>query len=321
MPSLPCVGLAGLSLVVVIVILLAVAPGLLATSTPPKRSGGAASSPGGSLTKMADDRVLPAQALVLDTATAGEEITPTSASTSPPPSSNPSEANQTLTPEVLTSPASGPGPAFITASSSNNEQPTTTAVVTSTGGASAGGNLLASPGTGTNSGSAALLPLPPVLAIPVKMSLAAATIVASPVKPVGIEKVKLADGRTVSQWQALDFTIGYQAGPDSGQVCKWGLTVLNGHNWYRRSPGVFVNLHKVVVGDTIEITDSQGRQCQYRVETSQQFGPLDTSWLYNPGHTHDLTTSHLILYTCSLDFRERRVVTATMISPPPLPSS
>ncbi|HEX2912242.1 MAG TPA: class F sortase [Chloroflexia bacterium] len=177
--------------------------------------------------------------------------------------------------------------------------------------AGASGTASSNAGTGTGAGSGAGVVKPQVGAIPQSLTIQALGITNTQVKPVSKDLVKQKDGSRVEQWQALDYGVGYQPTAD-GQVCKWGLTVLNSHNWYRRKPGVFVNLYKLKPGDLIEVTDSAGIKCSYQVESSRQYPPLDSSWLYNRQFIEDLTTSHLVLYTCTEDFQERQVIQAVL---------
>lgn len=179
------------------------------------------------------------------------------------------------------------------------------------------------PNSGSDTGQATATPqpasqpaaipiFPPVTAVPAKLTIAAIGISGYEIRPVGLEMVKLPSGKRTQQWQALDYNVGYHTSPPS-QICKWGLTVLNGHNWWRYKPGVFVNLHKAKPGDLIEATDSQGSSCSYKVDEVKQYGPLDTSWLGDTSQIYDLASSHLVLYTCSQDFQDRIVVKASLV--------
>jgi hypothetical protein len=133
----------------------------------------------------------------------------------------------------------------------------------------------------------------------------------SPIAPVGVEKVKQADGTTALRWQALDSKIGYQP-TDLGEACSFGLVTLNGHNWWQYKAGVLVNLNKLKPGQPIKVTTDKGITCEYTVEWSKQYPPLETSWLVDTAAVGDPAKAYLNIYTCSTDFKERYVVRASL---------
>jgi hypothetical protein len=154
-------------------------------------------------------------------------------------------------------------------------------------------------------------PLPPVQAAPALLSIPAIGMANSPVQAVGVEKIRQPDGSSALRWQARDAGVGYQPA-GQGEICKWGLVTLNGHNWFRQQPGIFVNLHKLKTGDPIRLTTDAGVSCEYQVEWSRQYGPQDTSWLYEASAISNPELTYLNIYTCSADFKERYVVRASM---------
>lgn len=158
-------------------------------------------------------------------------------------------------------------------------------------------------------------PLPPIGAAPALLSIPTIGLLNSPVQKVGIEKIKQADGSVAARWQARDAGVGYQPA-GQGEICKWGLITLNGHNWFRQKPAIFVNLHNVKTGDKITLSTDAGLNCEYTVEWTKQYGPLDTSWLYEAGAISNPDLAYLNIYTCSADFKERYVVRASMPKSP-----
>ena len=157
-------------------------------------------------------------------------------------------------------------------------------------------------------------PLPPVQAVPALLTIPTIGLINSPVVNVGVEKIKQADGSSVLRWQARDSGVGYQPA-GQGEICKWGLVTLNGHNWFRQKPGVFINLNKVKTGDPIRLVTDGGVSCDYQVEWSRQYSPQETSWLYEASAISNPDRAYLNIYTCSADFKERYVVRASMPKP------
>jgi hypothetical protein len=153
-------------------------------------------------------------------------------------------------------------------------------------------------------------PFPKVEGAPVALTIGSIGLNKSPVAPVGIEKIKMPNGSEASRWQAFDNKIGYQP-TNQGEICKWGLTTLNGHNYLRGIRGVFWNLNKVKPGDTITITTDSGGTCDYVVEWSKVYAPTDTSWLYESEAVTSSTKAYLNIYTCSADFNDRYVLRAS----------
>lgn len=159
--------------------------------------------------------------------------------------------------------------------------------------------------------------MPPVNAVPVNLEVSAIGLSPRAVKPVGVEKVKQADGSTTLRWQANDWDVGYQPA-NQGEICSWGLVTLNGHNWWRNSPGVFVNLNKIQPGNKIRVTSDKGVACEYTVEWAKEYEPTDTSWLYETAAIGSADKTYLNLYTCSppsTNFKNRFVVRASMPRP------
>jgi len=157
-------------------------------------------------------------------------------------------------------------------------------------------------------------PLPPIQAAPALLTIPAIGLINSPVVNVGVEKIKQADGSSVLRWQARDSGVGYQPA-GQGEICKWGLVTLNGHNWFRQKPGVLINLNKVKTGDPIRLVTDGGVSCEYQVEWSRQYSPQETSWLYEASAISNPDRAYLNIYTCSADFKERYVVRASRPKP------
>ena len=157
-------------------------------------------------------------------------------------------------------------------------------------------------------------PLPPVGAAPALLTIPAIGLINSPVVNVGVEKVKQADGSSVLRWQARDSGVGYQPA-GQGEICKWGLVTLNGHNWFRQKPAIFINLNKVKTGDPIRLVTDGGVSCDYQAEWSRQYSPQETSWLYEASAISNPDRAYLNIYTCSADFKERYVVRASKPKP------
>ena len=88
-----------------------------------------------------------------------------------------------------------------------------------------------------------------------------------------------------------------------------GNDVLAGHRLYgQRSPfGLFfTHIDKLVVGDTIYITDATRHRQAYRVTGYKTVAPSDTSVLSQPNDGK----KHLTLISCSYDLLNRYIVTA-----------
>jgi len=188
-----------------------------------------------------------------------------------------------------------------------------------------GGGVAVGVGSGNGGGrvSPGPTPRPAVEAVPVFLTIEKIGIHRSPIVPVGIEKVLGPGGTTVMRWQARDWGAGFQ--PDNqGEVCKWGLLTLNGHNYWSAKAGIFAILNKVSPGDRIGLTTDKGVNCEYSVEWSRQYKPDDTSWLYDQsvlpspsgegeGGNLDSKAAYLNLYTCSPNFKERYVLRAKLV--------
>ncbi len=121
---------------------------------------------------------------------------------------------------------------------------------------------------------------------PVTLSIPSINVVA-PVASVGIfgKAMAVPANSTDVGW--------YEFGVPPGMV---GSAVLAGHvNWYGGKDAVFTNLHDIVVGDRIEVTDSSGTQHVFVVRELKQYAiNADTSEVFisNDG------LSHLNLITC-----------------------
>jgi hypothetical protein len=150
-------------------------------------------------------------------------------------------------------------------------------------------------------------PFPVVITSPTGLTIASIGLVDSPIQAVGMEKIKTSSGETVLRWQARDKGVGYQPTTE-GEICHWGLVTLNGHNWFQLKPAIFINLYKVKPGETLSVTSSGGETCDYQVEWMKQYGPQETSWLYQSDLDPNFT--YLNIYTCSTNFQERFVVRA-----------
>lgn len=113
-------------------------------------------------------------------------------------------------------------------------------------------------GSGRGEGQAPTVSRPVRLAVP-------AIGVAAPITPVGQAR----DGSiAVPPLERAHETGWYDRGPAPGEP---GPAVIVGHVDTRRGPSVFVDLHQLRPGDTVEVTRADGSAVEFRVDSVERF--------------------------------------------------
>jgi len=108
-----------------------------------------------------------------------------------------------------------------------------------------------------------------------------------------IEKVALADGRSIDVPKLPMNTGWYDLGPRPGQK---GTAIIDGHvNWLDGSSGVFANLHSIQPGDAIKVIDDKGATVSFIVRESKSYNA--SSHPKNVFSSND-GKSHLNIITC-----------------------
>ena len=86
----------------------------------------------------------------------------------------------------------------------------------------------------------------------------------------------------------------YGAGPHPGEI---GSAVIDGHvNWFHGATAVFADLHKVEIGDTMTVEDSEGTVVSFVV---RDIHTLDAAADSTDVFTSSDGKAHLNLVTCS----------------------
>ncbi|MFZ2682294.1 MAG: class F sortase [Patescibacteria group bacterium] len=86
----------------------------------------------------------------------------------------------------------------------------------------------------------------------------------------------------------------YQHGPRPGES---GSATISGHvNWWSGVEGIFIDLHKLKIGETIVVQDDQGQDVTFAVRDIQK---LDSNADTTAVFTSDDDRAHLNLITCS----------------------
>ncbi len=85
----------------------------------------------------------------------------------------------------------------------------------------------------------------------------------------------------------------YSLGPRPGEI---GSAVIDGHvNWIHNSVAVFTDLHKIISGDTIIISDDTGAQTKFSVRKTELYNAAENA---ADIFTSTDNKSHLNLITC-----------------------
>lgn len=105
-------------------------------------------------------------------------------------------------------------------------------------------------------------------------------------------KLNVPQNQTHAGWYAL--------GPKPGEA---GTAVIDGHLNVPGAPGIFHNLNKLKKGDTIYVTDMNGRQKSFRV-TDMQYYQVEQAPLNRIFGVNSIGT-HLNLITCAGVWRKK----------------